>query len=269
MRGTIISSSRAFTGGSLFGKGAATSTPATIMKENKSNSSVDHVHAFPQKRDLFPHELVTGKPSANGDEKNFNRPTKYKVPSRRSKPTVLQSGIINTVIESNKLWTAIPIYIVFLSKWICRQLFRFLTCNRTNLSRMEEPLHVFIHEEPNLFEDPCYVPDPVSFLRPVSESLDNFQLDVGTGFAKEMGLERPRALKKVSASSEVNKLSPIESPMSREKHTTSNWFTSTTRAQAMHTASANDSTANETGTWQMWNTYPIYSLVFEHYRTKD
>lgn len=72
MRGTIFSSSRAFGGGGLFGKGA--NTPATITKEYKPNSSVDHVHTFAHKRDLFPYEHVAAKPSINGDDKNINRP---------------------------------------------------------------------------------------------------------------------------------------------------------------------------------------------------
>ncbi|KAB1224599.1 hypothetical protein CJ030_MR2G009992 [Morella rubra] len=286
MRGTIISSSRAFTGGSLFGKGAT--TPATIMKENKSNSSVDHVHAFPHKRDLFPHEHVTGKPSANGDDKNFNRPVFSEPQPKKSwqqlftRSTSVPPSNQNVISRPNTKFQAEGQSPQFYSQASSTQSYNpinsglpspftlsaypngsagsslgFSPAIEPIFPRMGEPLHAFIHEEPELFEDPCYVPDPVSLLGPVSESLDNFQLDVGTGFAKEMGLERPRALKKVSASSDVNKLSPIESPMSREKHTTSNWFPSTPRAQDMHTASVNDSTANETGTWQMWNTYPL------------
>lgn len=67
----------------------------------------------------------------------------------------------------------------------------------------------------------------------------------------------PRALKKVSASSEVNKPSPIESPMSREKYYKSNRFSSNNRPQDVHTLPVNDANANETGTWQMWNTSPL------------
>lgn len=116
--------------------------------------------------------------------------------------------------------------------------------------------HEFIHEELELFEDPCYVPDPVSLLGPVSESLDNFQLDLGTGFATDTGLETPRSLKKVSTSSEVNKPSPIECPLSRDKYNP-NWYPGTSGAQDVHTLPVNDANTNEMGTWQMWNTSPL------------
>lgn len=99
----------------------------------------------------------------------------------------------------------------------------------------------YIPEEPERFEDPCYIPDPSSLLRPISASLD-----------MDFGLARPRGLKNVSATSDVNKPSPIESPMSREKHNASGRFSTTPRAQDM-----DDATANETGMWQMWNTCPL------------
>ncbi len=40
MRGTFLSSSKAFSGSSFFGRG--TNTAASMTKENKSNSPVDH-----------------------------------------------------------------------------------------------------------------------------------------------------------------------------------------------------------------------------------
>lgn len=118
--------------------------------------------------------------------------------------------------------------------------------------RVGEVPHEHIPEEPELFEDPSYIPDPASLLGPVSESLDNFQLDLGTSRAMDFGLERPRTLKSVSATSDVNKPSPIESPMSREKHISSR-FPTTPKTQNMH----NDVNANETSMWQMWNTLPL------------
>lgn len=120
----------------------------------------------------------------------------------------------------------------------------------------------FLPEESDIFEDPCYVPDPVSLLGPVSESLDNFQLDLG--FVTDMGLEKPRSLKNISASSEVSRPSPIESPMSRlrvsdERHSSSFLFPSIPNNQEMmHNMRNNDLiNANENGTWQMWNSSPL------------
>lgn len=123
--------------------------------------------------------------------------------------------------------------------------------------RVGEGPHELIPEEPEHFEDPCYIPDPVSLLGPVSESLDNFQLDLGTGFATGTGLERPRILKNLSATSEVTKPLPIESPLSREKHNNSTWYPTTPKAQDMHNSPVDDVNTNETLTWQMWNTCPL------------
>lgn len=97
--------------------------------------------------------------------------------------------------------------------------------------------HQFLPEESEIFEDPCYVPDPISLLGPVSESLDSFQLDLGF---VDSGLEKPCAVKTKPAASEVTKPSPIESPLSRSR------------------ASEDSSNGlNDNGTWQMWNSSPL------------
>ncbi|XP_008810570.2 uncharacterized protein LOC103721954 [Phoenix dactylifera] len=111
-------------------------------------------------------------------------------------------------------------------------------------------------EEAELFEDPCYVPDPISLLGPVSESLDNLPLDLGSGFVSTDKVEVPHVLKNVSAPGDVNKLSPIESPMSRlrvseEKYTASSQLSGTAKSQESH-ASNLDESSNAQGTWQMW-----------------
>lgn len=124
-------------------------------------------------------------------------------------------------------------------------------------SPVGEGTHDFRNEEQELYEDPCYVPDPVSLLGPVSESLDNFQLDLGSGFVTDMEVEKPHSLKNISAGSEVNKLSPIESPLSREKHSSSNRFPTTPKSQEAQAFPLDDSAANEKGTWQMWSTSPL------------
>jgi hypothetical protein len=66
MRGTFLSSSKAFG----FGRGA--NSPATMVKETKFNSSVDHVHTAASKRDVCPPERSTAKTNSNGDDKNIN-----------------------------------------------------------------------------------------------------------------------------------------------------------------------------------------------------
>lgn len=71
MRGTFLSSSKAFSGGSFFGRGASN---ATNLKENKPIGSGDHVQAPSNKRDSCQPDRVAGKLSMNGDEKNISRP---------------------------------------------------------------------------------------------------------------------------------------------------------------------------------------------------
>ncbi|XP_008792199.2 stress response protein nst1-like [Phoenix dactylifera] len=115
-----------------------------------------------------------------------------------------------------------------------------------------------VQEEAELFEDPCYVPDPVSLLGPVSKSLDSLPVDLGTGFVSNDKMEVPRVLKNVSAPGDVNKPSPIESPMSRlrvfeEKHTASSKVSGTPNSQESHSSNLDES-SNAQGTWQMWGT---------------
>ncbi|KAL6132969.1 hypothetical protein ACLB2K_065206 [Fragaria x ananassa] len=290
MRGTIFSSSKAFSGGSFFGKGAIT----TATKETKSSISVDHVHSSPHRRDLFPPERVATRPFMNGDDKNISRPiqsesqtgtapkkTWQQLCTRSS--SVPASSTINVISRPNtKSQTEVqtpmvsgqpssiqsfdnpinfglpsPFTISPFSKGVCSSSLGFSPAVEPMFPRIGEGRHEPIHEEPELFEDPCYVPDPVSLLGPVSESLDNFQLDMGTGFLKDVGSERPRTLKNVSASSELNKPSPIESPLSREKHNTCNRFPSTPKAQDTHSPPLDDANTNDKGTWQMWNSCPL------------
>lgn len=131
--------------------------------------------------------------------------------------------------------------------------------------RVGEGTHEFIPEDPELFEDPCYIPDPVSLLGPVSESLDNFQLDLGAGFVPDVRLEKNRALKSAHLSAEVNRPSPspIVSPLSRlrmgdDRHGNSNRFPCTPKTQDMYPLPMDDlSNASEKGTWQMWNSSPL------------
>lgn len=99
-------------------------------------------------------------------------------------------------------------------------------------------------------------------LGPVSESLDNFQLDLGTGFGTDMEIAKPHFLKGISAGADVNKPSPIESPLSREKHGCSTLFPSTPKGQDKHAFPADDAAENEKGTWQMWSTSPLGQECF-------
>ncbi|XP_044499507.1 uncharacterized protein LOC123220945 [Mangifera indica] len=295
MKGTFLSSSKAFSGGSFFGKGA--NNPVTVAKENKSVSSVDHFHTSAHRRDFYPSDRA-GK-VVHGDDKSINRPVldepQLRTTTKKSwqqlftrSSTVPASSNTNVISRPNpKLPTEVqspslpaqsstmqmfdnPINFGLPSPFILSTYPNVSTSSSLGFSPVIEPIlpcvgdgpHEFVPEETELFEDPCYVPDPISLLGPVSESLDNFQLDLGTGFSKDIRSERAYALNNTSSIAEVIKPSPIESPLSRlrvadEKHNNSNWFPITSKVQDMHTFPVDDVNANEKGTWQMWNSSPL------------
>ncbi|XP_022982580.1 uncharacterized protein LOC111481413 [Cucurbita maxima] len=308
MRGTFLSSSKAFGSGSLFGK--VYNGPASVVKD-KSNGSVDHVNTSISNRDMSS-ERVIGKSALNGDDKNINHPVftesqpvvapkkswqqlftrSPSAPSSTianviSRPVVKPSPDISNSQPSGQfigphLSTQVsgpqlpgqlsstqsydnPINFGLPSPFTIptypkgpgptSSSLGFSPVIEPQFPRVAEGSHECMPEEPELFEDPCYIPDVVSLLGPVSESLDNFRLDLGAGFATEIGMERPRTLK--TASSEINKPSPIESPLSREKHNCSNNFPSTPKALDLRSPPKDDTNANDKGTWQMWNSSPF------------
>ena len=71
MRGTILSSSKALG----FGKGA--NAPGSVVKENKFNGSVDHIHSTATRKDIYPPDCSTAKSNLNGDDKNINHSVSY------------------------------------------------------------------------------------------------------------------------------------------------------------------------------------------------
>ncbi|KAK3015331.1 hypothetical protein RJ639_005986 [Escallonia herrerae] len=290
MRGSFLSSSRAFTGGRFFGKDANTS--ATVSREHKSN---DFVQVSANRRDLLQPERVSGKSNVIVEDKTINRPAliepqPYAAPKKswqqlftRSSPVPSQNVIsrpigksqvevqsppfsgcapltqsyenpINFGLPSPFTLSAFPYGSISSSTGVPLS-------SESMFPRIGEAPSEFLPEESDIFEDPCYIPYPVSLLGPVSESLDHFQLD--HGFVTNMGLEKPRPLKNMSASSEVSRPSPIESPMSRirvsdERHANSFLLSGTPKAQDMRNLPMDDSSnANEKGTWQMWNSSPL------------
>lgn len=93
-------------------------------------------------------------------------------------------------------------------------------------------------------------------LGPVFESLENFQLDLGSGFMKDKEVIKPHSLRNTSGA-DLNKPSPIESPLTRGKKNSSNRFTSTPQSQDIHPFPLDDAAAIEKGTWQMWTSSPL------------
>ncbi|CAI0423898.1 unnamed protein product [Linum tenue] len=294
MRGTFLSSSRAFGGNSFFGQNA-NSPAAGATKEMKFNSSVDQLHTSAHRRETCSSGVV-GKSSINCDDKNSNRPGPSEQPRTapkkswqqlftRSSSSASSSSSTNVISRPNPKPQAELQNPQLSGQQSSIQSFKnpinfglpstfstpmypnvssstslgFSPAIESSVPHIAEGLRDFLAEEPERFEDPCYVPDPVSLLGPVSESLDNFQLDMGTGFASDLGLDRPRAMKKAAGSPEVSKPSPIESPLSRriadEKHNNASWFPTTPKAQDLHANNSLDDVQvnHEKGTWQMWN----------------
>ncbi|CAD6270621.1 unnamed protein product [Miscanthus lutarioriparius] len=99
-------------------------------------------------------------------------------------------------------------------------------------------------EEPEQFEDPCYDPDAIALLGPVSESLDNFPPDLGCGFLSSDVMKESHG-----------RPSPIESPLSRsrmaEEKPIKPPHSSVARGPG---GSILPETSSEQGTWQMWST---------------
>ncbi|KAK7394991.1 hypothetical protein VNO78_15532 [Psophocarpus tetragonolobus] len=289
MRGTILSSSKAF------GFGRSTNVPSTVVKENKFNGSVDNVHTAASRREICPSERPAAKSNLHGDDRNINHsvlpePQPWTAAPKKSwqqlftlSSSVPQSSTSNVICRPNSkiqaeaksppLSAQLPVTQSFTNpiQFGLPSPFNIAThasgptSSSLGFSPAIEPFfspigntsHDFRQDEQELFEDPCYVPDPVSLLGPVSESLNNFQLDLGTGFGTDNEVPKSHSLKSISAGSDVNKPSPIEFPSSREKNSSSNWHPSTPKGQNRHVFPLDDAAANEKGTWQMWSTSPL------------
>ncbi|PSS34753.1 hypothetical protein CEY00_Acc01861 [Actinidia chinensis var. chinensis] len=292
MRGTFLSSSKAFSGGSFFGKGVSAS--ASVSRENKPSVSVDPIHTSANRREL----CQPGTSITNGDDKTTNRPVFIEpqpliAPKKSWQQLFTRSSAVPPATNSNVISRPNgksvaevqnppfaspsssgqsydnPINFGLPSPFTLPTFPSIATTSSTIFPLTSEAMFPcireahrdYLPEESDIFEDPCYVPDPVSLLGPVSESLDNFQLDLGVGFATDMGLEKPRPLKNISAAA-VNRPLPIESPISRirvsdERHN-SNRFPSTPLAHDILTSPRDSSNSGiENGTWQMWNTSPL------------
>ncbi|XP_022877869.1 uncharacterized protein LOC111395891 [Olea europaea var. sylvestris] len=279
MKGTFISSSRAFTGGGFLGKSANIST---VSSEHRLNASVDNVQGSAYRKDVLQQEWVSGRSNVNGDDKNVYRPvftepqprpapkksweqlfTRSAAVSAPSIPDVIGMPNVKSQTEVQcppQLFDG-PINFGQLPPSTLPSLPFGLTSSRCHppsseavLPRIGEAPDQLLPVESEIFEDPCYALDPVSLLGPVSESLDNFALDLG--FIKDTVLEASCAVKTKPALSEVTKPWPIQSSLSRsrvsEERQGSSFFSPST-PKAQH----NSNDANDSGTWQMWNSSPL------------
>lgn len=260
MRGSFLSSSRAFTGSGFFGKGTVGNTSNT--KEHKSTATSDHAQSTPTRRELSKSEKL----NSSTDDKNTNRPVLVESqPNSAPKKSWQQlftrttstdpSSSTTNVISRPKGKPQNEAQSPILSSYSVTQGFDnpitfglpYTLPSFTNGDPIMNtglqfpPPDKFLPEESDIFEDPCYVPDPVALIGPVSESLDNFQLDLG--FVPEVGFRKPHHIKHVVDSCEGSRPSPIESPMSR------------LLTHDMQSLAKED--VSEKG-WQMWESSPLY-----------
>ncbi|XP_077239154.1 uncharacterized protein LOC143880222 [Tasmannia lanceolata] len=301
VKGSFFSPSKAFNGTTFFGRDGHTSA-TTATKVTKYTGAGDHVQTSANRRELHSTEHVTGKLPSSGDDKatsHFHRPVGL---DPQLRPTVQKkswqqlftrssaapSSDANAICRPNQNHQAegqspqipdqasqtyhldnqnpfglsLPFNVPPLSTGSVSSK-SVSPAAETVFPPVGEPPYDFISEDSDLFEDPCYVPDPVSLLGPVSESLDNFPLDLGSGFMTNTGLERPHVLKNVSASIEFNRPSPIESPMSRlrvaeERHITSGRLPCSPISRDPHISPLDESgKTHEQGTWHMWGSPPL------------
>ncbi|XP_057808287.1 uncharacterized protein LOC131022780 isoform X1 [Salvia miltiorrhiza] len=268
MRGTFLSSSRAFTGGGFFGKNTNTST---VSREQKPSSLVENAQALASRKEILQPDQASGRPTVNGDDKSSNRPQVLIEPQPCTAPKKSwqqlfarspavgppsNSNVISRPTGKHKAEVQCtpfsgnppstqsfdnPIDFGLQSPF---SLFGSSSSSsvlplssETMLPKRGDKPHQFLPEESEIFEDPCYVPDPISLLGPVSESLDSFQLDLGF---VDTGLEKPCAVKTKAAPSKVTKPSPIESPLSRSR-----------------VSEDSSNVLNGDGSWQMWNSSPF------------
>eukprot|EP00262_Sarcandra_glabra_P006022 TRINITY_DN1802_c0_g2_i1.p1 TRINITY_DN1802_c0_g2~~TRINITY_DN1802_c0_g2_i1.p1 ORF type:complete len:854 (-),score=153.68 TRINITY_DN1802_c0_g2_i1:282-2843(-) len=293
VRSSLLSSSKAFNGATFFGKGTAHNSASSVSKVNKFTGSGDHVQTSANRKlasngddkigeaTLFRPSVTDLQPQATEQKKSwhqlFSRSSAVSLPSNTNTMYQLnqkhQAEAQSSQLpdQASPTYLRNPMHIGFPLAFTFSPFANSSMSSRSVSPAAEfafppgrEQFHDFVPTDTEFFEDPCNVPDPVSLLGPVSESLDNFPLDLGTGFVTDTRLERPRVLKNVSATVELSKPSPIESPISRlrvpeERHTTPGQLSCNPKSRDLHTSSLLDESSNghERGTWQMWGTPPL------------
>lgn len=125
------------------------------------------------------------------------------------------------------------------------------------------PLVNSVTEKTDIFEDPSYVPDPVSLLGPITESLDTFPLDLGTGLSSDTVRSGIPSAAYGPISAPISKPASTECPLSEllpsaivdEVHCAGDQHPSITQMWDLPSLSLDGSNrASEQGQWQMWDT---------------
>lgn len=125
------------------------------------------------------------------------------------------------------------------------------------------PLVNSVTGKTDTFEDPSYVPDPVSLLGPISESLDTFPLDLGTGLSSDTVRSGVPSAGYGPISAPVNKPASAECHLSEllpsgivdEVRYAGDQLPSITQPWDLPSLSLDGpNRASEQGEWQMWDT---------------
>ncbi|KAJ6849119.1 stress response protein nst1-like isoform X1 [Iris pallida] len=228
VKGSFFPSSRGFNSASFFGRNAQSAAapaakvnkPATGFADRGQNSGIRH--------DMHSAATAVGKPTVNGDSRLAGTDMQPRVPppkkgwhqlfTRSSSvfpdPDTNTGNLLNlngqleatgatdrkvlsyAVDNGFSFGRSLPVSAYSPPNGpLDGKLFSHVGAESMFLP-FKEPVQSSMLEDAELFEDPCYVPDPVSLLGPVSESLDKFPLDLGTGFVENKLAEGPRVLKK-------------------------------------------------------------------------
>lgn len=251
MKGNVFRSSKTLGQGGFLDK-STNANAAT--REQRSGAFVDHT----KKRDFAQSERAYVKQNKHVDDRNQNRTAIFEsqpcpLPKRSWKqlfshssatPSSTSTNVVSRPNGNSQVESPSPVASGYSTQGFVSPITHGVpypsasysygnsTSNATGL-QLSTNLSELLPEEPDIFEDPGYVPSPSNLNGPVSESHDNFHIDFR--FLADTGLAKP---------------SPIESPISRlrtsvEKH-----------AGKTNLPSEDLGTANDKG-WQMWSSSPF------------
>ncbi|KAM0890498.1 hypothetical protein ACQ4PT_027027 [Festuca glaucescens] len=285
MTGGLLSSSRGFSGGSIFGKSAQAPAPQANKVAKRIVTTTDQSNTV--KRDAQPAAApAMAKSSTTGETRNMWTNSHQPVsPNMQPHPTSLKKSWHQLFSRSTSVSPCPDITASarekirqpepngaqissahnFLAQYPpldrkprLSQSIQFTGFPPVNVAPANMPLSHFpagqapfyaeaeptVMEESERFEDPCYDPDAIALLGPVSESLDNIPPDWDNRFMLGAVTKEPHV-----------KLSPIESPLSKsrvveEKPIKPSHFSISEGPNGSMTPEA----TNQQGTWQMWST---------------
>ncbi|KAF8706974.1 hypothetical protein HU200_030500 [Digitaria exilis] len=257
MTGGFLSSSRGFGGGSFFGRSAQAPAPQVNKVSRPVVPATDQGNAV-KRETQHTASQATAKSSMAGESRNswtnFNRPVS---PNVQPHPTGLKKSwhqlfsrsasvspcpdVSTSALDMNRKpephGAQISNAHTFLSQYPP------LESKPSSSQPMQFPEST-VFEEPEQFEDPCYDPDAIALLGPVSESLDNFPLDLDCGFISSGVTKESHG-----------RPSPIESPLSRSRMVEEKPIKPPHSSATKGTGgSILPDGSSEQGTWQMWST---------------